>query len=107
MTETRRNDGLVAGVLADRRTVVFDAPDGQPAIRMLDDDELIVALATEIAALTSENRLLRDELRMCWLLVKDDAYDAPGRISTAIRPFLEGVVERHDLQPKAATEAGR
>lgn len=40
----------------------------------------------------AEVRRLRGVLDTAWLMVKNDATDAPGRISTAIRPYLEAQV---------------
>jgi hypothetical protein len=36
-----------------------------------------------------ENERLRETLHTAWMMVRSDATDAPGCISTAIRPFLE------------------
>lgn len=38
-----------------------------------------------------------EHLRTAYLLVEGDAAGAPGRISTAIRPFLEGMLARAEV----------
>lgn len=40
---------------------------------------------------------LEKDLLTAHLMVAYDAHDTPGRITSAIRPFLAGVVERHGL----------
>lgn len=58
-------------------------------------DGFVVADGIVAAIETAGYRIVPTEhLKLAYLIVSKDATDAPGRISTAIRPFLEGVLER-------------
>lgn len=55
-------------------------------------------VAERIAAeAADEIESLRKDLLTAHLMVAKDAHDSPGRMTSAIRPFLAGAVERHGL----------
>ncbi len=61
---------------------------------ILDDEDQAVLLAA-----ADEIESLRKDLLTAHFMVAKDAHDAPGRITSAIRPFLAGAVERHGIAP--------
>lgn len=52
----------------------------------------------------AKNERLRKDIETAYLMVKNDAFDAPGRISNAIRPFLEAAVERAHTKENQGAE---